>query len=48
MKKTYIEPTMVVAKLPTRRMLLTSLRAGADWSSGEAGAREFDVDEEDF
>ncbi len=48
MKKTYIEPTMIVATLPTRRMLLTSIQKGADMSSGEAAARGFDVDDEDF
>ena len=48
MKKTYISPDMIVAKLPTRRILLTSIKRGADWKSGEAAAREADFDDEDF
>ncbi len=48
MKKTYISPDMIVAKLPTKRILLTSIRKGDDWSSGDAAAREFDFDDEDF
>ncbi len=49
MKKTYISPDMIVANLPTRRVLLTSyLGKGANMSSGSADAREFELDDEDF
>ncbi len=50
MKKTYISPDMIIANMPTKRILLSSLRKGADWTSGSAAAREadFDLDDEDF
>ncbi len=47
MKKTYIEPTMIVVKLPARHVLLYVSAQGTT-NSGEAAARGFDVDEEDF
>ena len=49
MKKTYINPTLVVVNIKTSTTLLAeSLQRGADWTSGEAAGREssFDFTEE--
>ncbi len=47
MKKTYIEPTMIVVKLPARHVLL-DLSARGTTNSGTADARSLDLDNEDF
>ncbi len=50
MKKTYIEPTNKVVELKTRKMILTTslMSVGADISSGEADARDYDFEDEEY
>ena len=47
MKKTYIEPTMIVVKLPARHVLLYVSVQGTT-NSGEAAASSLELDNEDF
>jgi len=50
MKKTYINPTLVVVNIKTSTTLLAgSLQRGEDWTKGEAAGREasFDFTEEE-
>ena len=49
MKKTYIEPTMIVVKLPERLVLANlSVSVNGTTNSGTADARSLDLDNEDF
>ena len=50
MKKTYINPAMVIVKLRARQQMLTgsaTLGLGADGSANEAEGRYFDFDFDD-
>ena len=55
MKKIYIAPTMICVKMKKSRVLTGSLkgdglnmRINSSSTSGDADARGFDIDEEDF
>ena len=48
MKKTYINPTIEVVKIETHQMIAQSIGiAGGNVNAEDAGARDFDFDDEE-